>query len=103
MQYGRTHRTISLPTRCTVPLTHHPRQLQDAMSGAQMPPDGIPHFRRDLSAPEPLALLAHTLQAGDDPAEQHRSFLFAKYGRYLDHCPAHGVLLSIPCKSQTIC
>ena len=42
-----------------------------------------------LRATELLSLLADTIEAGENSASEHRSFLFAKYRRHLDHGAAH--------------
>ena len=83
--------TISRFTRCTVPLPHanHCRHLEDAVAGAQMPPEDVLGLRRPLSATELLPLLAHAVQAGHDPAANNLPFRLAEDGRHLDHRTTH--------------
>ena len=54
------------PLHRATAVTEQRRYLQYAVPGAQMPSDSVLHLRRQ--AAKPLALLAHTLKAGDDSA-----------------------------------
>jgi hypothetical protein len=77
--------TISLFTRCTVPLPTptSPSDLQYAVPGAQMVPDGVLDIKF-------LALLTHTFRAGEDSSSEDRSFLLQKNRRHPDHRTARG-------------
>ena len=68
---------------------NHCRHLEDAVAGAQMPPDDVLGLRRHLPATELLPLLAHAVQAGHNPAANNLPFRLAEDGRHLDHRTTH--------------
>ena len=82
---------VATITRCTVPLPTPPSAATFSMP--------FPALRcvliafstsgATLGRPSFFACLAHTVEPGENPASEHRSFLLAKHRCHLDHGAAH--------------